>query len=269
MLLSKILDTVLARTFIGSILGRLSGVKWLHERFFWRRDDHLNQFTGVFKTYEEARRAIPVHLRRGWDDNSVVAGTSFQPSLFASLFWLSRIIETDSQVLDFGGAYGQTCRELAKRMDLPDGVEWHVVDLPAALHRGRQIADTLGRSNLHFSEEIRDVGSCDIFLSRGCLQYVNTPLLELIKELSVLPRHILLDKIPLIDGGGFITLQSLQVTASPYQIFNRDQFLEPLLVAGYEILDEWEVWELKCQIPFEPRRYLPQHTGLLLERSRI
>jgi putative methyltransferase (TIGR04325 family) len=183
------------------------------------------------------------------------------------MFWLSRILEEGFRVTDFGGAVGQTHTALAQRMSIPNGVRWTVVDLPPAVQRGAKLASERGTEGLYFSENLEDVDGCDVFLSRGCIQYVETPLTALLKSLHALPRYILLDKVPMTDGREFVTHQNLMSSAVPYQVFNRTKFLSSLGDLGFKIRDEWPVQELSCSIPFHPELFLECHSGMLLQLS--
>lgn len=264
-MLDKLVRYTLARTPVGSVSGRNRVVQQAYKRRIWSKPRQLNQFFGVYPSFAEAQAAIPDHLVHGWDDDAVVAGDFFQPSLFAALFWLSRILKPGDCVIDFGGAVGQTHRALSERMNLPADVLWTVVDVDAAVRRGAELAVARGTRGLNFCNRVDAVEACDIFMSRGCLQYVETPLISLLASLPARPRYLLLDKIPLIEGPQFVTLQNLMRSAAPYQVFNRTAFLASLLELGYAIRDEWPVQELSCAIPFHPERFVAAHTGLLLE----
>lgn len=258
---------LLSRTSIGSTLGKLPGLEVFYKQYFWSRPKYVNQFSGHYPTYEEALAAVPKSLGEGWDNESLVAADHFQPSIFSTMFWLSRVLEEGFRVTDFGGAVGQTHTALAQRMSIPDNVRWTVVDLPSAVQRGSKLAFERGVEGLYFSESLEDVDACDVFLSRGCIQYVKTPLTVLLKSLQTLPQYILLDKVPLTDGHEFVTHQNLMSSAVPYQIFNRTKFISSLNELGFAIRDEWPVQELSCSIPFHPEVFLECHSGMLLQRA--
>jgi putative methyltransferase (TIGR04325 family) len=96
---------------------------------------------------------------------------------------------------------------------------------------------------------------------------VGTPLSVMLKSLHTLPQYILLDKVPLTDGRGFVTHQNLMSSAVPYQVFNRSKFLSSLNELGFAIRDEWPVQELSCSVPFHPEIFLECHSGMLLHRA--
>lgn len=258
---------LLSRTSIGAMLRRLPGLEAFYKQHFWSGPKYVNQFCGHYSTYEEALAAIPKDLSEGWGQETVVAADHFQPSIFATMFWLSRILEEGFRVTDFGGAVGQTHTALTQRMSIPDGVSWTVVDLPSAVRRGTELASERGTQGLYFRENLEGVDGCDVFLSRGCIQYVQTPLAVLLKSLNALPRYILLDKVPITDGREFVTHQNLMSAAVPYQVFNRTKFLSSLRDLGFKIRDEWPVQELSCSIPFHPELFIECHSGMLLQRS--
>lgn len=258
---------LLSRTSVGTTLGKLPGLEVFYKKHFWSRPRYVNQFSGHYATYEEALAAVPKGLSEGWDDETLVAADHFQPSIFSTMFWLSRILEEGFRVTDFGGAVGQTHTALAQRMSIPNNVRWTVVDLPSAVQRGTKLAFERGVDGLYFSESLEKVDTCDVFLSRGCIQYVGTPLSVMLKSLHTLPQYILLDKVPLTDGRGFVTHQNLMSSAVPYQVFNRSKFLSSLNELGFAIRDEWPVQELSCSVPFHPEIFLECHSGMLLHRA--
>lgn len=265
--LSKLATLALARTRVGSISGSVWRFPEIYRRLTWSRPQYVNHFFGVFPTFSAARSALPDQPKNGWEHESIVAADYFQPSLFATLYWLARAVKEGSRIIDFGGAIGQTHREYVQRLALPESASWTVVDLAPAIQRGRELAVARGTTGLSFAERLDDLEGCDIFLSRGCLQYVEASVTDLIALLPGLPEYLLLDKIPLCDGPGFVTIQNLGVSATPYKVFNRELFLAPLLQQAYVVLDEWPVQDLSCAIPFHPERFLATHSGLLLKRE--
>lgn len=267
--LSKLATLALTKTWVGSISGRIWRVPEIYRRLTWSRPQYVNHFFGVFPTFSAARSAFPSQLNNGWEHEAIVAADYFQPSLYATLYWLARTIQEGSSIIDFGGAIGQTHREFVQRAALPESVSWTVVDLAPAIRQGRELAAARGTTGLYFAERLDELECCDIFLSRGCLQYVEASLTDLISVLAKPPEYLLLDKIPLSNGPGFVTIQNLGLSATPYKIFNRESFLAPLLQLGYFVLDEWPVQDLTCAVAFHPERFLPNHSGLLLKLSPV
>jgi putative methyltransferase (TIGR04325 family) len=267
--LSKLATLALTRTSVGSLSGRIWRLPKIYRHLTWSRPQYVNHFFGVFPTFAAARSAVPSPLNNGWEHDAIVAADYFQPSLYATLYWLARSVKEGSCIVDFGGGIGQTHREFAQRMALPKSVSWTVVDLAPAIRQGKELVAARGTAGLFFAERLDDLKVCDIFLSRGCLQYVESSLTDLISLLPKLPEYLLLDKIPLSDGPSFVTIQNLGLTAAPYKIFNRDSFLTPLLQQGYVVLDEWPVQDLSCAIAFHPDRFLPNHSGVFLKRAAV
>ena len=85
-------------------------------------------------------------------------------------------------------------------------------------------------------------------------------------ELAVRPRHLLLSKLPLRDGPGFVTLQNGGPCFVPQRVFDRGRFLSDFAAIGYELIDSWEDHSLSCWIPFNPTPTVPTYTGLYLRR---
>lgn len=267
--LSKLATLALAKTQIGSSFAKIGNLPEIYRRLTWSQAEYINHFYGVFPTYAAALSALPAQSESGWEHDELVAADYFQPSLYATLFWLVQIVREGTRIIDFGGATGQTHREYVRRVALPKSASWTVVDLAPAIRRGRELAIAHGITGLAFAERIDNLQGCDIFLSRGCLQYVEAPLSDLLSSLPALPEYLLLDKIPLSDGPSIVTIQNLHFSAAPYKIFNREAFLAPLLQRGYTVVDEWPVQDLSCAIPFHPESFLAAHSGLLLKRTLI
>ncbi len=100
------------------------------------------------------------------------------------------------------------------------------------------------------------------------LQYIDSPgLSELVDSLTVPPRHLLINKLPLYDGEPYITLQNGGVHFIAQRAFNRSQFLGALAKRGYRVIDEWQLESISCFVPFHPERAVPRYTGLYLARN--
>jgi putative methyltransferase (TIGR04325 family) len=228
---------------------------------------------GKFSSYTEAAAAVPYRLQGGWTNSDVVAADYFQPAVYASLYWIAQCLKPKSVVVDLGGASGHTYYHLAKRHQIPDGVRWHVVDLPQTIARGAKLAQELGATHLTFGTSLRDipvdVERFDVLHSSGCMQYMPETPDEILGQLPGLPRHVLLNYMPIIDGPSFWTLESLMHSAAPYRIFNETELLKPFTGRGFAISDRWPAPELSCAVPFYPECHVRTFTGLYLARTGV
>jgi putative methyltransferase (TIGR04325 family) len=254
-----------------------------YQRRVW--DGSMNLFHGVYASYDEALSAIPENLRRGWNESGIArnlvgdrvpsrpeANDSSlpilltQPTTFAVLLWLNKAIGPGSRVVDIGGASGITYWHYKDYFPLPDDVTWTVVDMPEIIARSRRLAATGGAKNIQFVEELDALDEYDVVVSLGCVQYMSPKAFEAFRKAAARARTVIINKMPLIDGPEFWTLQSLQTTATPYWIANRRDFIGKLSELGFEVCDAWSVPELRIDIPFAPERLVESLNGLVLRK---
>lgn len=281
----KLVKVLLTQTALGDLIGRVPGTQALYGRAVWQRTTNL--FFGVHPDFAAAEAAAARLKPTGWNDPAIAGllvsgragedagpppcGADFQPSFYPVLFWLSRLLRPGMQVVDLGGA-GGIAFEIARRYGvMPDGARWHVVDLPELVRRGAERHAADGGRTITFGTRLADAPAAGLLLSGGCLQYLPDPLglhgPGMLDEVTQLPRHLILNKLPLTEGEPFVTVQNLVATAAPYHVFNRRMLLDRLAAKGYRPLDEWRVAELSVDVPFHARRAVPYFAGLLLGRE--
>ncbi len=254
-----------------------------YERRYWSRG--MNLMSGVFPSFEEALRHAPPGRPTGWDEKGIAANIVgdkapararndsnglpvllHQPSTFAVLLWLNKVLKPGARVVDVGGASGLTYWHYRHYFDLPPGVTWTVVDVPEVIGRAKHLAAKRGVEKLLFCEDLAALGECDVLMSLGCIQYMSPTALATFMEAAQRARTVIVNKIPLIDGPDFWTLQSLGTTFAPYQVANRVRFLRAFADIGLDVCDAWDVPELNISIPFEPGHHVPSLNGLVLRR---
>jgi putative methyltransferase (TIGR04325 family) len=113
---------------------------------------------------------------------------------------------------------------------------------------GRQIAAER-EANLTFTTNFADADGQDLLLASGSVQYVGD-LGEMLRGLQRPPKHLLINRLPLYDGPRFVTLQNEGPVFCPQYIFNRDEFVNSLGTAGYELVDVWDDPVDSAVIPF-------------------
>src|SRR3546814_604813 len=117
----------------------------------------------------------------------------------SSDLWLSRIFgEGNDKVFDLGGHLGQAYYGFSGYLEYPDGLEWRVQDVPAVVEAGRQRALTHDPDKrLTFTNDFTDADGCDVLITTGALQYLETSLPEMLQGLVVKPTHVLVNMVPL------------------------------------------------------------------------
>lgn len=281
-LMNKLIKAALMYSPVGRVLGKMPFVPDIYLRKVWAK--RINLFYGLFNSYQEAADFAARHKKIGWDDpdlarlligedNTPVPDmpATFQTSQYAVLLWLSRLLTGDSRMIDLGGA-GGTFYELAGHYGLiPGGAHWHVVDMPEVIKLGQARHERLGSPGISFGSTLSDVAPGDILMALGVLQYMPDPLGQagegILEALGHLPRHILINKLPISDAPDVWTLQNEMTTACPYRLFNRDTFMAYFERHGYRLRDHWTVPELSADIPFHPHNSLAAFEGVYFVRD--
>lgn len=254
-----------------------------YERRFWSRG--MNLMSGAFPSYEAALRHAPAGRPTGWDEQGIaenLVGDIIpkrkraesgslpmlvqQTSTFAVLLWLQKLIGPGTHVVDVGGASGLTYWQYRDYFELPPGARWTVVDVPRVTARARSLAASAGERIISYSEDLGTLDRCDVLMSLGCIQYMSPEAYSTFMKAAGRARFVIINKIPLIDGPEFWTLQCLQTTFSPYRVPNKATFLQEFEALGFEVCDAWEVPELSIDIPFQPERHVPSLCGMVLRR---
>ena len=242
----------------------------LYEQHFARASGCRRLFRGVYRTFDEARRAAPKTKPLRYDDTAYDYEKNHR-SILASdypvIFWMTRILPESSSVVDFGGNVGMAFYAYQKYVTYPKHLCWLVYDLSEVVEAGLRIRTREGSPTaLTFTTELSDCAGCDILLASGSLQYVSETITEVIAGIGSRPQHILLNKLPLCDGDSFVTLQSTGTGFSPYQVRNRKALIEQVLSLGYDLEDAWNNPGLTLLIPGEPAHSLSAFSGMYFKR---
>jgi putative methyltransferase (TIGR04325 family) len=240
---------LLARTAIWRVLARFNSSRL--------------RYRGSFANLAEAAAAVRPGKLVGYDNDAVVEHAvdmmcKVNLEDYPVLFWLSRIGDEAHVLLDAGGHIGTKFRAFRQHLDLAGKLEWIVYDVPSIVRAGQQSATEEGLSGIRFVERLSGLPPIDVMLASGLLQYLDVPFADLLRQLQVLPRHLLLNKVQTRDGPTLVTLENFGCAEVPYQIRNLPQFLASLDQLGYEILDQWTVPGLSRTIP--THRYLGTST---------
>jgi putative methyltransferase (TIGR04325 family) len=231
-----------------------------------------NQFRGVYASFAEAEASVPKAARVGYDHDEL-AGMyrdrmdRANQSDYAVLFWLRGILDEHSFVLDVGGHVGVSYHGWRSYLDYRPGMRWLVQDMPAIIKVGAALARERPSEGLAFTSDVADGRGCTILLAAGSLQYVDESLPSLLERLGSLPRHLIVNKLPMYDGEAFVTVQSTGRAFHPYRIYNRAAFVAEVTALGYRVVDDWSNREQHCEIPFTRGRDIDAYSGYYFVRD--
>lgn len=269
---SSVARISLSRSSLGGLLGHLPGANSAYSKWALNRRDVGGVFSGCFDSYDEALAAIPQDRLSGWDSDAAAsvfeAPLPRQPSVYPVMFWMSQALQAGDRIVDFGGGAAITQRQYTSRTALPPNVSWTVVETAAVARFGTRNVETGSLSDVRFVDSLAAAGGCEVFLSAGALQYMETGLELLESVLAARPRVVILNKLPLSDTADYWTLQNIGPAVCPYRVWRRADFMRSLSTQGYHVDDAWAVSELSCDIPFYPRLCVPEFTGMVLSRDK-
>lgn len=242
------------------------------DRFF-ERNDELNLFRGVFKTFAEAQASAPKTKGIGYDNAASAAMykerlSRVYPGDYPMLFWLRPLLENARTIFDWGGHIGIHYHAYRRYLTYPNGLRWIVSEVPAVVEAGRAYAKEVGAPGLEFTSDLSGYDGADVLLSAGALQYIESPLpWTSLDALKNPPKHLLINKLPLSNLQRFTTLQATGRAFHPYWIFGEHELLGEFKQRGYELVDRWDTYEHKAHIPFHPEHSLPHYFGVYLRRA--
>ena len=227
------------------------------------------RFYGAWNNFEEATKAIPKHKLAGYNHKELSTigfeeMSSVLPWDYPVIYWLSRILNSDSILLDAGGHMGTKFRAFSSYVEIIPSVRWVVYDLPKIAEEGRRLAAQNGLSSLEFISDLSDAPNADILLASGLLQYVDQSLGDLLNCLPARSKYVLLNKVAVRDGERVVTLENFDFAVVPYHIRSRAELFADIDAAGYDILDQWTIPSLSHAIPTHPNLGRSESLGFCL-----
>jgi putative methyltransferase (TIGR04325 family) len=240
--------------------------------------DKAHLFRGVYDSFEAAMRAAPGSKPLGYDHPGPAAmyrnnlETVFL-SDYPVLFWLARILGAGlgvgtRRLFDLGGHVGMRFYGFRTRLALPDALVWQVMDVPAVVRAGRELAIERGAGNLAFTDRRDELAGADVLLAAGSLQYLEKPLHEILAPIAGRPPHVILHELPMHDGAAYYTLQSIGQAFCPYRVEDRRGLVAGMAALGYELRDAWHTPDKLCPIPFHPERSVRGYEGMYFHAAR-
>jgi putative methyltransferase (TIGR04325 family) len=261
-------ENLLSEGRLGRVLRFVPGCESAYWRFFRSERGGNNFQYGYYRSHAAAAAAIPAPARSGWNNDASARhyiDSTTQPSSFAVLFWLYRCLERGMHVIDLGGGVGQMYRSFVQRADLPGDVRWTVVDVAAAVERGRQNLKSDPSPGLAFETDLAALEVADILHCSGALQFVGDVRPSFFDSLRALPHWIIVNKVVLSPRPTFWTLHNIGTGICTYQIFNEAAFLAAFAQRGYVLRERWRVAEMGMMIPFHPEGYVRYASGFCFE----
>ncbi|MDX2505743.1 MAG: amino acid adenylation domain-containing protein, partial [Gammaproteobacteria bacterium] len=233
-----------------------------------------NLFRGVYPDIKTALSTAPDTKDTGYDHTETAKMYKdrldrIYPSDYPVIFWLERAFEAGaSSIIDFGGHVGVAYYAYQKYISYPENLDWLVCDVEEVTLEGKRLAKRKETNNLNFTTEVINGDGKDIFFASGSLQYMENTLAEMLADYKNKPQHIIANLLPVHDEEEFYTLQNIGFSFCPYHIFKTEAFVDSLLSIGYEIVDQWENAEKKCQIPFHERHSLDHYNGFYFRLAK-
>jgi len=178
------------------------------------------------------------------------------------LFWLRGILKLGDKVLDLGGSVGNHYYCYQRFFSYPSDLRWVVCELPEIAEAGERLKRELNAEGIRFTTDINEASGADVLLASGVLQYLEDFSVQLKQALSYSPTHVIINRIPLYDGGQFVTLQNGFASIYPAYVFNRNEFIGMVTGMGYELVDLWDDLVDGCMIPGHPEHSLRHYNGL-------
>ena len=242
--------------------------RWRRQQFF--SEAGFGSYFGVFDNFSEARDWLPDspefdHAALAEEYVNVRTKKVFAYD-YPVMWWLERAFRGGAtKVLDIGGSVGVHYYAYRRNFDMPRGLSWRVVEVPAIASIGREMASSAGAGALSFVDGLAQaLNGNDIWIAAGSLHYLeNARPGDLLQRCEMRPRHVLLNKLPLYDGEDYVTTQNAGAGCfAPMHVYNRQRFITEIEALGYTLRDQWQVPERSLYLPGFPARCFPTFSGL-------
>jgi len=229
---------------------------------------------GVYASQRDAQAAIDQHVSSEYDtcneirsvEDDIQQEHQHEYEDYPVLFWLKGLLRPGIHIVDLGGSTGGTFYAFDRALDFPDDLAWTVAELPAAVEKGRLVAEARRAHRLGFVTGLNQAENPDLLLTMGTLQYMPETLSEMVGALPAYPEHIIVNKIPTTDAPSFWTVQNLGAAQVPYFVYNRNELIESMLAIGYLMLDSCNSLRA-IRIPFHAEHDVIHYSGFFFQRA--
>jgi putative methyltransferase (TIGR04325 family) len=224
-------------------------------------------YNRVFPDLKAARAAAAWYGRPGADSaedagalRAVLATT--RPSDYPVLLHLARLPHEGLRVFDLGGTTGDVFYQYDRHLGFPASLRWTVHDLPGNLERGRHFARRRGESRLQFADDVEGASGHDVLLVSGALHYFDFTLAEYVAGLAQRPRHVFLNRTPLVEAPTAATVQhTADGVMVACRLLNRAELVAGMEGLGYRLIDAWSVPELSIKLPWDREYWAREYSG--------
>lgn len=245
----------------------------LHQHYLYARNPTACR--GVYATWQEAQSAVDAGSRSEYDACNEIRSLKadieqdYQHEYedYPVLAWLKDLLRPGVHIADLGGSTGGTFYAFDRALDFPSGLSWTVSELPAAVEKGRRVAEARSEPRLAFVTGLEQAQAPDVLLTMGTLQYLPETLSEIVSTLPAPPPDIIVHKVPVTDGPAFWTVQNLGAAQVPYFIYNRKALVESMEALGYRLMDSCNTLR-SIRIPFHAEQDVHHYSGFYFQRMR-
>ncbi|WP_260706333.1 methyltransferase, TIGR04325 family [Edaphobacter flagellatus] len=225
-------------------------------------------FNSIFPSFEAAksyakRYKVASHEHPGNTAVHLELNQAPRPSDYPVLFHMQNLLPEVHSVVDIGGSAGNLFYCYDRYLHFDPQFSWTVNDMPANNRIGARIAGEHHESRLHFVDELADCEPVDMVLISGALHYFELLPPEMMRALKRPPRHVIINRTPVIEGETTITIQDagFYYAISPARLLSRKALMQSMSDADYEVVDEWTVPDLHFDIPLHPECSARYYSG--------
>ena len=248
--------------------------------YYWIFPKTITACRGIYSSFNEALQAVSTKKLAGYNQSIISQHQSvaqltacaeigvFNSIDYPVLLWLKLAFADSSTVFDLGENVGLAYYAYQRFLNYANNLEWLVCEIPEIVKAGRKIAIEKSIGNLSFTTDLAKADGAGILLTCGALQYLEPTLPEIIEQLQVKPKHLLINHVPFYDGESFTTLQNIGYAYCPYKVQNREEFIKSLILLRYKMIDSWTI-NRSFSIPFHPNRSVSSYYGFYFQLDPV
>jgi len=255
---------------VARLLRIIGGTPWGPSLIFFMRRHSLTRRAlgwslGVFGTFAnlaEAEEYVSRYVPTGHEDptehnRQVAKAETTRESDYPMLFFLAPIKAEIRSVFDLGGGIGNLFYLLDSHLDFSEELLWTIYELPLKKESILDFARSKGERRVAFTENFQQASGVDLFVAVGALHYFEPALPDLLRDLSQLPRHVMINRSPFSSGDDIVTVQDYKYWVFPCKLHSATKLASGMRELGYELVASWSVHERRLSVPLHPERKAP------------